>query len=130
MIHVVTEGPFDQRLIEVALADLASTGSFGVESYGGRDSGRPVARKHLLRHKDPIVFVIDADTSDPRKVQQQQRDLEDYFAWGGHGLPFRVITFVPEMEIVFFQQTAFLERLLGRSLEPAIKVAGRIAPKN
>lgn len=129
MIYIVTEGPFDQKLVEVVLRDLYAPGLFVIKAYMGKNNGRPSARKHLLQHKSPVSFVIDADTSNPDKAKQEQEDLEYYFGLGGHGLPFQVITFVPTMEVVFFEKPVVIERLLGRSLDEATKIAGRVAPK-
>lgn len=37
--------------------------------------------------------------------------------------------FVPELEVLFFEQPGPLERLLGRPLDAQGKVAGRVAPR-
>lgn len=129
MIYIVTEGPFDQKLVEVVLRDLYAPELFVIKAYGGKNNARPTARKHLLQHKSPVIFIIDADTSDPDKAKEEQEDLEYYFGMGGQSMPFQVTTFVPTIEVVFFEKPVVIERLLGRPLDRATKIAGRVAPK-
>lgn len=129
MVHIVVEGPFDQQLIERLLTDLPSRGQYVLHSVGGRDAARPLARRYLIVNREPVAFVIDADVKDEQRVRQQQRDFEDYFLWGGQGIPFEVIQFVPEIEAIFFEQPGPLERLLGRPLDEQTSFAGRFAPK-
>ena len=49
---------------------------------GGRDAARPMARKFLLQYGEPIALLLDSDTTDVERAQQQQRDLEDYLRYG------------------------------------------------
>lgn len=129
MITVVTEGPFHERLLKLLLADLAAPCGVQVISGGNRDAARPLARQESLQTRQPVVFVIDADTEDAGRVAQQQRDLDYYFSWGGNGQAIRVVQFVPTIEIIFFERPRVLERLIGRRLDQAMMVAGEIAPK-
>lgn len=129
MLHILVEGSFDRELVKRLLADLDQSYNFRVQTVQGRNAGRPIARKCLLIHREPIVFIIDADTSDAHEVQQYQRDLEDYLSWGGHGVNYKVIQFVPELEVIFFEKPGPLERLLGHPLDEHQKVAGRFAPR-
>jgi hypothetical protein len=129
MITVVTEGPFHERLLTLLLADVAGRCSVQVIAGGNRDAARPLARQESLQTRQPVAFVIDADTEDAGRVTQQQRDLDYYFAWGGNGQAILVVQFVPSIEIIFFERPRVLERLIGRRLDPAVMVAGEIAPR-
>jgi hypothetical protein len=129
MVTVFVEGVADQQLIEHLLADLVQGGAARVIASGGRDAARPRARKELLVRRRPVALVINSGTLDASRVAQQQRDLEDYLDWGGHGLGAEVIQFVPEAEVLFFHAPAVLERILHRGLDPDTVVAGGFAPR-
>jgi len=129
MITVATVSPFHERLLSLLLADVMSGGGVRLLGYDGEDAARPVARQLLMLRRQPVVFAIDSDTVDTGRVAQHQRDLDDYFAWGAGGLPFQVVQFVPTLEVIFFDRPAVLERLIGRKLEPVLKIAGEIAPR-
>ncbi|HEX9937633.1 MAG TPA: hypothetical protein VGB15_10945, partial [Longimicrobium sp.] len=60
---------------------------------------------------------------------EQQRTLEWYFGLPANEQFARVVQFVPTIEAIFFERPRILERLLGRKLEPAVRVAGEIAPR-
>ena len=62
-------------------------------------------------------------------MAQQQADLEGYFRLTFNGVPLQVVHFVPTVEVIFFERPCVLEHLLGRKLEPAVQVAGEIAPR-
>lgn len=128
MLHIFVESPFDKQLLDRLLEDLPTPHQFLVHASNGRDAARPVARKYLLVYREPVVFVFDADNRDEAYVRRQQRDYEDYLRWGGHGIPFKVVQFVPELAVIFFEQPGPLERLLGHALDVQSKVAGRFAP--
>ena len=128
-VHVLVEGELDRLLLERLLSDLHGKARFKVQATRGRDAGRPLARKCLMIHGEPAAFVMDSDTRDERRVQQQQQDLESYLAWGGHGVAFKVLQFVPEIEVIFFDDQRFLERVLGRALQESVGIAGHAAPR-
>jgi hypothetical protein len=128
-LSIIVESSFHQQLLGRLLADLPQADSFRIGAGDGRDGARPVARKRILVDGEIIVFVMDAATSDEHRVLEQQNDYEYYFSWGGRGLPFKVVQFVPEIEVVFFEAPGPLERMLGGSLASEIKIAGRFAPR-
>ncbi len=129
MTTVFAEGPSDRRLLERLLADLQPRCGFRVVAANGRDAARPRARTHLVVARQPVALVMDAETTDAGRIMQQQRDLEDYFLWVSQGVPFRVVQFVPEVEVVFFQHPEVLRRVLGGRLDRNALVAGRFAPR-
>lgn len=127
---VFVEGVFDQLLIQRLLSDLHKQNGLRIKAAGGRDAARPRARKELLVSRQPVALVLDADTTDPTRVQQQQRDLEDYLSWGAQGLPFRVIQFTPELEVVFFNHPEVLTRIFDRKPDEMVILAGQAAPRH
>lgn len=129
MTTVFVEGVSEQKLLERLLADLVPAYRFKVIRANGRDAARPLARKHLLTRREPVVLVLDAGTTDEQRVAQQQRDLEDYMRWGGIQMPYAVLQFVPEAEVVFFENPVVLQRLVDRQLPLEVVEAGRSAPR-
>jgi len=129
MVTVFVEGPVEESLLTQLLADLPAAGRVRIVAAGGRDDARPRARKELLVQQRPVILVIDADSIDRDIIGEQQRDLEDYFAWGAGGVPYRVLQFVPTVEAIFFDRPEVLEHLLGRKPDDIMLAAGEIAPK-
>ncbi len=126
---VLVEGPLDQKILELLLGDLAANHPLRLANAGGHNAARPLARKHMVIHHEPVALVLDADTQDESRVRAQQRELEDYLRWGASGVPFCVLQFVPAIEVIFFECPEPLERILGRRLPEETKVAGRFAPR-
>jgi hypothetical protein len=129
MITVVTQSPRHERMLALLLSDLTRHATVEVIDGGSRDSARPLARQVSLLRRRPVVYAIDADTAEPGRVTQQQAELDFYFRLSANGLPLLVMQFVPELEVIFFERPRVLERLLGREPDPAVIVAGEIAPR-
>ncbi|HEX6747906.1 MAG TPA: hypothetical protein VF092_11500 [Longimicrobium sp.] len=129
MITIFAESITDRRLLERLLADLGPGCAFRVIHADGRDAARPLARTHLAIAHQPVALVMDAETTDTARIMQLQRDLEDYFLWVSQGVPFRVVQFIPEVEVVFFHHPEVLRRFLGDRLDKHAVVAGRFAPR-
>jgi hypothetical protein len=103
--------------------------SFTVVETRGRDAARPMARKQLLITHEPVVLVVDSDTTDDRRTKVQRRELEEYLAWGAADTPFKVLQFVPELEVVFFDSPSVLRSLVGKSVDKHAEAAGKLAPR-
>lgn len=129
MITVVTEGPFHERLLTLLLSDLADAYEVGVIEGGSRDGARPLARQLMILQRHAVVYAIDADTVDRDRASEQQRTLEWYFGLPANEQLARVVQFIPSVEVILFERPRVLERLLGRKPEPAVMVAGEIAPR-
>ena len=129
MITVVTEGPFHERLLTLLLADLAAGYGVQVIDGGSRDGARPLARQFMILERHAVVYAIDADTVERERLLEQQHTLEWYFGLPANEGCAKVVQFVPTLEVIFFDRPAALERLIGRKLEPVLKIAGEIAPR-
>ncbi len=129
MITIVTESPSHARILRVLLSDVMQQHAVEVIDGGSRDSARPLARAKSILGQRPVLFAIDADTVDANRVAQQKVDLDFYFRLSSNGLPLQVVQFVPAIEAMFFERPRVLERLLGRKPDPAVVVAGEIAPR-
>ncbi|MBK8257647.1 MAG: hypothetical protein IPK82_33875 [Polyangiaceae bacterium] len=128
-IHILVEGERDRQIIEKMLADLQKSHTFKVTKCGGRDAARPIARKILIQYGEPTALLLDSDTTDTERANQQKRDLEDYLRWGIRDIPFTVQQFVPEIEAIFFERPKALKRIWGRGLPEKTIVIGKRVPK-
>lgn len=129
MVTIFVEGTAEQNLLGRLIADLPAAANVRLIAAGNADDARPRARKELLFHQRPALLVIDADSVDADRVEQQQRELEAYLAWGGNGVPYEVVQFVPTMEAVFFGAPDVLEHLVGRKVDELMLAAGEVAPR-
>ena len=129
MMHVIVEGSDDRLLVNALLEDLRGACRFELEAAGGKDAGRPLARKYLLVSGEPVAFVFDADVTDARLVDRQVQDLQSYFDWNGLGARILLTPMVPVIEVLFFKRPEVLARVLGTNISSATELAGRHAPK-
>jgi hypothetical protein len=72
---------------------------------------------------------MDAETLSPHL--RQELESMAMLAMSGVAAPglFQVFTFVPEIEVVFFESPAALARALGGPMSPATIEEGQLAPK-
>lgn len=127
--QIFVEGPSDGALIQLAVADLAPHHAWRIVICDGANAARPMARKALLTSSDPVILVTDADTTDPIAAQARASDLTGYLAWSAGDKPFKLIQFIPESEVVFFQVPGLLTTVLDRTVDPLVLQLGVNAPK-
>ena len=75
------------------------------------DSARSLARSLLASRQRPVALVVDADTSDQLEVQERVDFLDYYLRQGAGATRFGVFAAVPEIEVLFFEDRAFVERI-------------------
>ena len=107
----------------------------------GRASLATVGRNVLFHEGGPVLLVMDSETLDPRlseELQSMNRVAMSGAITSGVQSPvptaaeppqFRVFTFVPEIEAVFFEAPQVLERTLGRTPSKEKVKDGRLVPK-
>ncbi|MBV8048872.1 MAG: hypothetical protein JO171_17115 [Paludibacterium sp.] len=127
--RIYVEGESDGELIRLVLEDLANQYSFKIIVTNGADDARPSARSASQRWSDPVMLVTNAETANPSLARAREQDLDFYFAWRINDRPFKLIQFVPQCEVVFFEVTGLLEEVLGGPVDPALKQVGPDAPK-
>jgi len=125
---IFVEGATAQKLLARVLEDLKPRYASRVVQGGGRDAVRPMARRQLLTKREPVALVVDSDTTNERRAKTQRRELEDYLAWGAAGTPFKVVQFIPEIEVVFFDCPSVLYRIVGKKIDTHAQEAGKLAP--
>ncbi|MEX0716134.1 MAG: hypothetical protein WD066_06090 [Planctomycetaceae bacterium] len=129
MVHVIVEGETDRVLIERLLEDLHDTAEFVLVVAGGRNAGRPLARKILLLDGAPVAFVFDTDSSDADRSRETERELRSYFRLWQPSPPILLVPMMPSIECLIVDHPEILESRLGRKLESIERDAGRFEPK-
>ena len=128
-VSIFVEGPTDAALVGRLLADLEPKAQFRIIVAGDRNAARPLARLQLVTRHEPVILIIDSDTTDEESARAQQNDPNDYLAWGASTTPYKVVQFIPEIEVVFFDDPSVLRAIVGREVDPHIRAAGIQAPR-
>jgi hypothetical protein len=112
-LSIVVEGRADAELLRKVLAadELRDVRFFAA---GGRISLSTIGRNILVHEGAPVLVVMDADTLNPDVARH---------------IPAEVFSFVPEIEVVFFEAPGALAMALGRQPEKAEILQGVTSPK-
>ncbi len=133
-LYIIVEGPMDAHLIRAILGkDLAARLRFF--AAGGRVSLATVGRNILVHEGGPVLLVMDSDTRNPRLVEELQAMaltamsgvLPPSFHRASEWV--QVFSFIPEIEVIFFETPKVLEALLGKKLPEEAVQEGLLAPK-
>ncbi|HYT95256.1 MAG TPA: hypothetical protein VEL76_41445 [Gemmataceae bacterium] len=139
-LKIIVEGVTDAQLIRAILGDdLAKHAQFYAAQ--GRASLAALGQTILFHEGGPVLLVMDSDTLNPQLAAEMQSltiaAMSGSLTSGGQfpveTLPltsqFKVFTFIPEIEAVFFEAPEVLDRLLGKKA-PQDKVReGHLIPK-
>jgi hypothetical protein len=139
-LKIVVEGAADAQIVRAILGeDLARKARFFASQ--GLASLATVGRNVLVHEGGPVLLVMDSNTLDPQlaaEVRSLNRvAMSGAITSGGQiqvltaapAEQFRVFTFVPEIEAVFFESPQVLARILGKA-PPKEKVKeGRLVPR-
>jgi hypothetical protein len=133
-LRIVTEGINDIHLIRKLLHQELVDGMKFYASQG-KVSAVTVARNILVHEGGPLLLVVDADTLD---VERQREYEETALAAVDIAYPreyyalqplFKVFTFRPCIEVVFFEAPKALELLIGKKLSESDIEQGKAIPK-
>jgi hypothetical protein len=139
-LKIIVESATDAKLIRAILGDkLAKKARFYAGQ--GRTSLATLGRNILFHEGGPVLLVMDSDTLNPRLTAELEAlnlaamsgpitSGVQFPAMTESDIPlFKVFTFVPEIEAVFFESPEALDRLLGMQ-PPQDKVKeGHFIPK-
>jgi hypothetical protein len=128
---IVTEGQLDEALISSLLRSHPTLRdlSIRVRAAGGRSAAQSKARTILTERREPVALVVDADTVEPRAVQQQRGFLEARLEQASPSEEWRVILLVPEIEILFFEDEKILQALVPQKPSPEDLIRARYEPR-
>lgn len=110
--YMICEGSFDAQLLKTVLPANLLT-DVGIVATGRVSGVESLARSLVVRRRVPVIIVVDADSVVPELVQQRRKDIEEIVEIVSVNTPVKVVSAVPEIEIIFFQDVSLLSRLLG-----------------
>ncbi len=88
-----------------------------------------VARNILVHEGGPVVVIMDADTSDPMKAEENRSMALTALRTFGGGERFDVFVYLPVHEIVFFEAPELLKRSFPDALTEGLLHQGRSQPR-
>lgn len=112
-VTLVTQGVVATKLLERLLAQhsLLRESALSIQDRGGHGGSFSLAQAVLMR-REPVVVLINADSDEPAYVEDRRELLESLMP--GPPWQWRLILWMPEVEILFFQD----ERLLLELVRP------------
>lgn len=127
-LSVVVEGRTDADLLRKVLPreDLAGLRFFAAQ---GRISLSTVARNILVHEGESVLVVMDADTLNRDAAEESRQIVKAAVSHVAAHVPLEVFSFVPEIEVVFFEAPDYLAKRLGRELGQAEILQGLASPK-
>lgn len=131
-LTIVVEGLSDAEAIRAMLGKEKASRTRFFAGHG-KISLASLARNVVVHEGGPVLTVIDADTTSERLIGEQVADLRSAIAsaisYEDASRFVGVFAFVPELEVIFFEAPAVLERLLGVAVSPTLVRDGLLAPK-
>lgn len=124
---IICEGQTDADILQALLPESAARGARFLIGHG-KSSGVSKARTLLLRPASSVLLIEDADTLNDDLIQERRDFIHGALSLVSSPERFDAFIFVPEIEVVFFQDTDFLA-LFGKSLNETKLRAARYAPK-
>lgn len=127
--YVVVEGPSD----EVVLRHLLGPGEEGdrleFRVAGGWSAADSLARSLLASGRGDVAVVVDADSVDPKRVEERKRFLTRSLEAIESRARWQVVVIEPELEALFFTDRDILESLVGHPVSDADFVGGYFEPR-
>ncbi len=127
-LNVVVEGPTDARIIRTVLG-RALAEKLRFYAAQGRASLATVGRNLLVHEGGPVLLVWDADTLNPRLSEEMRAMTRAALGGVAPGGLFEVFTFIPEIEVIFFEAPQALESVLGRKIAKEELREGQLVPR-
>jgi predicted ATP-dependent endonuclease of OLD family len=129
--HIVVEGPSDVVLLrELLRPDFdPEKHNIRIVEGGGWSGADSLARTILVVRKEPVVLVVDADTTVPERIREHQQFLDGSLGQVGARTPWRVFLAVPEIEALLFTDRQTLENLVGKRVSQEQFIRGQYEPR-
>jgi hypothetical protein len=126
--YIVCEGASDVELLRLVLPKELLN-SVEIVAAGGLSAIKSLSRSLVVRRQVPIAIVADADSVDPDVVQERRNSIEEIVKSVAIDTPVKVILAVPSIEIIFFQDSSLLSRLLKYEPSPEMLSLATSQPK-
>lgn len=129
ILSIVVEGARDEELIGIVMAAVATPDSYQLVLARGKSHAVSVAGTMLTLGDGPVVLAIDADTTNDGLLAEQRSDLRALLNRAANPELWRVVFFVPEIEVVLVHDDVVVQRLFGRRLDEVEQALREVAPK-
>ena len=106
---ILTEGESDAALLDRVLSDDVKAKSRVITSRG-YSSMISMAKSILVKSDVYIMLIMDSDTTNKSVIEDKKKDILYLFASIGKREHVRIFFFVPEMEVVFFENEEFRDK--------------------
>lgn len=126
--YVLCENSLAVQMLQI-LAPATTVRDWKWVAGGIKAELESLARSLLIKRQVPVAIVADGDSFDPSVVAQRQWEIESFVAKVAIEAPVKVLLFTPSLEILFFQDLAFLASLLDLEISPEDWVRGQQQPK-
>lgn len=108
---VITEGKFDSMVLSKILEYLKPKHSYKIENAEGYSSALSKAKSYLsLNNK--VALVTDSDSILEAEITERKQFIKSYVNIRNEDV-FRSILIVPEFEVLFVENGAFVEKYLS-----------------
>src|SRR4051812_25107701 len=111
-LTLVVERKTDVLIIRTLLHNELKTGMRFFAGQG-RESLVTLARNLLVHEGDPVLLVMDVANAELQSRNELVMEVMRVLSTVGAPGMFQVFTFIPEIEIVFFEAPHALQRALG-----------------
>lgn len=129
-LSIVVENERDRQLIGAVMAALGvPKGSYKIVTAGGKYDTISVAGTMLTLRDEPVIVVLDADTTNERLLAEQSSDLRALLNRAASPDLWRLAFFVPELEIALVHDEVVAQRIFGRPLDEVEQALRELAPK-
>jgi hypothetical protein len=89
-----------------------------------------VARTHLIKYQAPTAVILDTDTLDPTIIAERIQTTGYLMAAAAGDTPFDIISCIPHIEAIFFEDTAPLQRIFPKFGNVFILQFAKTQPKD
>lgn len=127
--YVVVEGAFDAALVSTVIERFLPEQEIIVTEAGGKSSVVSLARSLLLTRKCPVILAVDADTVDQQAINEHTQDLKALLGMTADPSLWKVVLFVPAIEVTILQDMQFAETLFNGKLTPVQRALIPYDPK-
>jgi len=127
--YIVVEGRADADLLERVLRDEVASGVARITDGGGKSGAASLARTLVATRRDPVILVIDADTTEEATVSEQRAHHEARLRMSGANGRARVVMAEPVLEVCLFQAPSVLPDVLGVAPTEAQGIRAQYVPR-
>lgn len=126
---IVTEGPMYIVILKQVLEREIQQYSAGMFSAGSKSAVESLARTILAVRGEPVVVVVDSDSTKPNEVKEQRRLLENTIGEVGPEGMWKVCLAIPVIEEWFFEDPEAIKQLFQQELSHQEMEEARSRPK-